>query len=71
MTMISSNAGAGRRRVPRIAVDIRRWVESAGERRRVRREMRELSQLPDHLLRDMGLEQYAAPRDAAVLLIWR
>lgn len=71
MTMISSNAGAGRRQVSRLADDFRLWAESAGERRRIRREMRELSQLPDHLLRDMGLEQYAAPRDAEVQLFWR
>ncbi|WP_412105156.1 DUF1127 domain-containing protein [Sulfitobacter sp. D35] len=71
MTMISSNAGAGRRRGSRIADDFRRWVESAGERRRIRREMRELSHLPDHLLRDMGLGQYAAPHDNAVPLLWR
>ena len=71
MTMISLNAGAGRRRISRIADDVRRWVESAGKRRRIRREMRELSRLPDHLLRDMGLEHHAAPRDAAVPLFWR
>ncbi len=66
MTTTFSNVGAGRRRISRFAHGLRKWLEDADEKRRIRREMEELSRLPEHLLRDMGLERYAVPRDPAI-----
>jgi uncharacterized protein YjiS (DUF1127 family) len=61
MTMISIHAGAPRRRSSSIARALRNQMAEAAKRRRIRKEMKELSHLPRHMLRDMGLEQYAAP----------
>lgn len=71
MTLINLNADAPRPPSPGIARRIHQWIETAAERWRTRREMAELSRLPRHLLRDMGLEQYAPPRDPAIPLQWR
>ncbi len=61
MTMISIHAGATRRHPSSIARDLLDRLAEAAKRRRIHKEMKGLSHLPRHLLRDMGLEQYAAP----------
>lgn len=70
MTMISVNAGAHRRKSPSIANALLRWRAQASERWRIRMEMKELSRLSPHLLRDMGLEEYAAPREPTIQMPW-
>ncbi|MEM7643980.1 MAG: hypothetical protein AAF366_15850 [Pseudomonadota bacterium] len=42
----------------------------AKQRQQMRIEMKGLSRLPSHLLRDMGLEQYAAPREPDIHILW-
>lgn len=71
MARISTNHGAERRRAPDIARSLRRWIATARERRRIRRDIAELSRLPVHLLRDMGLEHHAAPRDSVLPHRWQ
>jgi uncharacterized protein YjiS (DUF1127 family) len=71
MTMISIHAGAARRHPSSIARALLDLLAEAAERRRIRKEMKELSKLPRHLLRDMGLEQYAAPDVPTILNHWR
>jgi uncharacterized protein YjiS (DUF1127 family) len=71
MTMISNHAGAPRRPPSNIARALLDRLAEASKRRRIRREMKELSQLPHHLLRDMGLERYAAPKVPAIPHHWR
>ncbi|MEX5727526.1 uncharacterized protein Ga0609869_000879 [Rhodovulum iodosum] len=61
MTMIYIHAGAARRHPSSIARALLDRLAKAAKRRRIRKEMKELSRLPRHLLRDMGLEQYASP----------
>ncbi len=70
MTVISVNAGARRRTSSSIVKALLHWSAQARERRQIRREMRELSRLPLHLLRDMGMEQYAAPREPTIQMPW-
>ncbi|WP_350158926.1 hypothetical protein [Roseovarius sp.] len=70
MTMISIRSGARRRDLERLAQFLRRRLEVARERRRVSREMAELSHLPRHLLRDMGLEEFARPRERSLPPHW-
>ena len=62
MKIDTSLVGAIRRRSPGIGQIIRNWIADFTKRRRLRREMAELSHLPRHRLRDMGLEEYAQPR---------
>jgi uncharacterized protein YjiS (DUF1127 family) len=50
---------------------LRNRLADAAKRRRFRKEMKALSQLPLHLLRDMGLEHYAAPDVPAIPHHWR
>jgi len=71
MTMTSIQSYARRRQPSSIAKTLLDRLAEAAKRRRIRREMRALSQLPHHLLRDMGLEQYAAPDDPATPNHWR
>lgn len=71
MTMTTSNVGAERRWFSRSAGRLRQWPEQAEKRRLSRRGMKALSLLSDHLLRDVGLERNAAPRDAAIRHFWR
>jgi uncharacterized protein YjiS (DUF1127 family) len=66
MTAISVDSGACRRTSPSIVNAILRWSAQASERRRMRKEMRELSVLSSRLPRDVGLEQYAAPRETTI-----
>ncbi|QAX28414.1 DUF1127 domain-containing protein [Leisingera sp. NJS204] len=66
MTAISTNVGAGRRWLSSVVEDINGWIANAKERRRIRHEKRALSHLPNHLLRDIGLEQYAVPPDPII-----
>lgn len=66
MTMTSIHAGAPRRHPSRIATSLLNLMAEAAKRRRIRKEMRELSRLPRHRLRDMGLEQYAEPPDPII-----
>lgn len=60
MTTHALNAGDVRRHASSLVRNIGRWMADAARERRVRREMAGLSRLPMHLLRDMGLERYAA-----------
>lgn len=56
MTLTSSIPCTGRRwPVPLIRI-LLGLLAQARERRRIRKEMAELAQLPEHLIRDMGLE---------------
>jgi uncharacterized protein YjiS (DUF1127 family) len=71
MTMISIHAGAPRRQPGSIARALRNHMAEAAKRRRIRKEMKELSRLPRHLLRDMGLEQYASPDVPTISNHWR
>ena len=71
MTMISIHAGARRRPPSSIAMALLDRLAEAAKRRRIRREMKELSRLPRHLLQDMGLEQYAAPDEPVIPHHWR
>lgn len=71
MTMISAHAGATRRHPSSIARALLDLLEEAAKQRRIRREMKELSRLPRHLLRDMGLEQYAAQDAPTIPHHWR
>jgi len=62
MTMISIQSGARRRQPSSIEKALITLQAEAAKRRRIRKAMKELSQLHHHhLLRNMGLEQYAAP----------
>lgn len=63
MSMMSPQVGARRRIFAGFAHRVHQWFGAARERRRERREMAALSHLPLHLLQDMGLEKYAAPRE--------
>lgn len=71
MTMISIHEGAPRRHPSGTAKALLDRLAEAARRRRIRKEMKGLSKLPRHLLRDMGFEQYAAPDDPAILHHWR
>ena len=66
MTMISIHAGGPRRQPSSIATLLRNLLAEAARRRRIRKEMKGLSRLPRHLLRDMGLEHYAAPPEPTI-----
>ena len=66
MTAVSTDVGTGRRRLSGFAEVVTRWIANAKERRRLGYERRALSQLPDRVLRDLGLEQYAKPPDPII-----
>ena len=57
MTMTSSSASPQRRRSLGFARILNAGVAHLRDRARIRREMAALSDLSDHLLRDMGLER--------------
>lgn len=65
MSMTSVQAGVLRRRSPRPARLLRNAIAHLRERLRIRREIASFADLPDHLLRDVCLEEYIArlPRD--------
>jgi uncharacterized protein YjiS (DUF1127 family) len=69
--MISIHAGAPRRQPSSIAKALLNLLAEAAKRRRIRKEMKELSKLPHHLLRDMGLEKYVAPNVPTIPIHWR
>ena len=71
MTTISIHAGAPRRHFSSIKGALRNRLAEAAKQRRIRKEMKELSRLPRHILRDMGLEHYAAPDVPAIPAGWR
>lgn len=71
MTMISSDIGAPHRHYPGIARGVRRRIARARQEHRERRMMAELSQLPAHVLKDIGLEDYAQPREPTDPRAWR
>ena len=71
MTMHSTDAGGLPRHVPSIAQIIRHRIAGAAEKRRARLEMKRLSRMPRHLLRDIGLERYAAEGDPDHWHTWR
>ena len=71
MTMISIHAGAPRRQPPSLSRALLDLLAEAARRRRKRMEMTELSRLPHHLLRDMGLERYAALDVRTISNHWR
>lgn len=60
MTAHALNAGGVSRDASSLVRNIGRWIADAARKRRIRREMAGLSRLPMRLLRDMGLERYAA-----------
>lgn len=66
MTAVLTNVGTGRRWLSNFAEVVTGWIVNTRERQRLRREKRALSQLPNHLLRDVGLEQYAKPPDPII-----
>ncbi len=70
MPIISIHAGAPRRQSLGIARALRKRLAEAAKRRRIRKEMKELSHLPRHILRDMGLEHYAAPDVPTISNYW-
>ena len=70
MTMITENAGLYRPRSQGVAEVIQRWIARAIEWRRIRKEMKALSKLPPAVLRDMGLERFAAPREPTMQNPW-
>lgn len=70
MTMISIHAGAPRRRPPSILRTFLRWLAQARERRRSRKEIKELSRFSPQLLRDIGLERYADLRELTIQMLW-
>ncbi|WP_166486185.1 DUF1127 domain-containing protein [Jannaschia sp. CCS1] len=71
MTMISSTAFPRRRPFFSIAQHALKWVSATAEKRHLRSQRAELSHLPKHLLRDMGLEHYATPHDPLIPPRWR
>ena len=73
MIMIDSGTSAARRRIADIGHMLARMMAQARERRRIRRDMIALSDLPDHLLSDMGLHDLGALREPNVCdrLGWR
>lgn len=66
MTAVLTNVGIGRRWLSRFAEVVSGWIVNIREWQRLRHERRGLSQLPNHLLRDVGLEQYAEPPDPII-----
>jgi uncharacterized protein YjiS (DUF1127 family) len=70
MTVISVSAGARRRKPPSIVNALLRLSAQAKEQRRIGKEMRELSRLSPHLLRDIGMDQCAAPREPTIQVRW-
>lgn len=58
-TMSSPVAGGARPAPPRFAAAVLRWRAQMRQRRRLRRELKDVSRLSRHLLRDIGIEDYA------------
>jgi uncharacterized protein YjiS (DUF1127 family) len=71
MTTISIHAGAPRRHPSGIERALLDRLAEAAKRRRIRKEMKELSKLSRHLLWDVGLEHYAAPDVPTISNHWR
>lgn len=71
MKLISSNIAAPRGHASAIAQTVQARVAAERERRRVRRNMRKLAHLPDHLLRDVGLEHFITQRGPEIHAFWR
>ncbi len=70
MTTVSLNAAPHRYRLG-LAERLRDRITAISVRRQKCRELRELAQLPRHLLRDMGLEHYAPDPSPDVITFWR
>ncbi len=66
MTAVLTNVGTGHRWLSSFAEVVTGRKANAKERERIRREKKALSQLPNHLRRDMGFEQYAEPPDPII-----
>lgn len=60
--MTSVHASAWRRRSLGLARMLKIGIAHCRDRSRIRREMASLADLPDHLLRDMGIEEQIARR---------
>ncbi|WMS41884.1 hypothetical protein RDV64_17700 [Acuticoccus sp. MNP-M23] len=71
MSMIFAHSRAPRRRFPGLARVLKIWIASGRGRLRVRREMAALSDIPDHLLRDLGIEEHSERRKRPVPPTWR
>jgi len=69
--MVAIHAGAPRRQPWSNAKVLLNRLAEAAKRRRIRKEMEELSHLPHLLLRDMGLERYAARDVPTIPNHWR
>jgi uncharacterized protein YjiS (DUF1127 family) len=63
MTMISPFVDGVHRTVSSRVQSLCQRIREAREQRRFRRNFGDLSRLSDHLLQDLGLEQYAHLRD--------
>ncbi|MEP3046368.1 MAG: hypothetical protein ABJO09_09550 [Hyphomicrobiales bacterium] len=70
MTMILPFVVGSHRTVSSLVKSLRQRIREALEKRRIRRNFGDLSQLSDHLLRDLGLEQYAQLRDPEFSHLW-
>ncbi|MCK0097736.1 DUF1127 domain-containing protein [Yoonia sp. F2084L] len=70
MTTISLIAAPHRYRLG-LPERLRDRIAAISVRRQKRRELRELAQLPKHLLRDIGLEHHVPDRSPDVITFWR
>ncbi|MCA8884758.1 MAG: hypothetical protein KDA50_13575 [Rhodobacteraceae bacterium] len=67
MTTMSPPAGGGARpAASHLAAAFLRWRARARDRRRIRRAREDLAGLSRHLLRDIGLEDYADPLEPEI-----
>lgn len=66
MTAVLTNVGTDRRWRWIFAEVVTGWLVNTRERQRIRHERRALSQLPNRLLRDIGLEHYAERYDRII-----
>jgi uncharacterized protein YjiS (DUF1127 family) len=71
MTTPSTNAGSLARQRNGVLQRVGRWISDMKVRKRLRRERAELARLPQHLLRDMGLEHCAPDPTPDVIMFWR
>jgi uncharacterized protein YjiS (DUF1127 family) len=71
MIMNPIRAGAACRHPSSMAKAMLNLLAEAEKRRRIRRKMKKLSELPRHLLLDIGLEQQAAQDDPTIPHHWR
>lgn len=71
MTMTSPALGARAWGLNRISRAIALWFARLREKRRIRREHAGLASLPDHMLRDMGLDRHVGRPKRTTPPMWR